>query len=274
MIINYCTYCKREDYLFVYFSFSYTIKENCLIREELNEMKQQKTGLYILIVYCVMQLSGAFFTPLLYKIFEGIDVQNPVLLAYGWWVFSSMGIATVITLLLIRKNHSFLQPLKGKSTTLGITIGWGILGFLLVFLGQGVAAYIELALGVEPGSENTAQFIEIAHAVPFAIFSIVLFAPILEELIFRRIIFGTLLPKTNFFVAASVSAIVFAIIHFDFTHILLYAVSGFIFAFIYHKTKRIIASMISHMLLNGFVVLFQFYGETIQKFLETYSQMP
>ena len=130
------------------------------------------------------------------------------------------------------------------------------------------------ALGVKPGSENTAQFIEIAQEVPLAILSIVLFAPILEELIFRRIIFGSLLPKTNFFVAASVSAIVFAIIHFDFTHILLYAVSGFIFAFIYHKTKRIMASIISHMLLNGFVVLVQFYGDDIQKFFKTFSQMP
>ena len=130
------------------------------------------------------------------------------------------------------------------------------------------------ALGVKPGSENTAQFIEIAQEVPLAILSIVLFAPILEELIFRRIIFGSLLPKTNFFVAASVSAIVFAIIHFDFTHILLYAVSGFIFAFIYHKTKRIMASIISHMLLNGFVVLVQFYGDDIQNFFKTFSQMP
>lgn len=237
-------------------------------------MKQQKTGLYILIIYCVMQLSGAIFAPLLLILFKSMDVKNPPLVASGWWVFLSMGIATLVTLLLIRKDNNFLRPLKGKQSPIGQTIGWGVVGFFLVFLGQGVAATIELKLGVEPGSENTAQFIEIAHAVPWAIFSIVIFAPILEELIFRRIIFGSLFPKTNFFVAASVSAIVFAIIHFDFTHILLYAVSGFIFAFIYHKTKRIVASIISHMLLNGFVVLFQFYGEAIQKFLETYSQMP
>ncbi|QFG00445.1 CPBP family intramembrane metalloprotease [Psychrobacillus glaciei] len=236
-------------------------------------MKQQKTGLYILIVYCVMQLSGAIFTPLLHKLFVSRDFENPVLLSYGWWVFISMGVATLITLLLVRKNDDFLTPLKGKPSPLGKTVGWGVLGFFLVLLGQGVAANIEIKLGVEPGSENTAQFIEIAHAVPLAIFSIVLFAPILEELIFRRLIFGSLLPKTNFFVAAAVSAIVFGIIHFDFTHILLYAVSGFIFAFIYHKTKRIMASIISHMLLNGFVVLFQFYGEAIQKFLETYTNM-
>lgn len=221
-----------------------------------------------------MQLSGALFAPLLYKLFQTMDIKNPAMIASGWWVFISMGIATLITLLLIRKDNTFLRSLKGQQASLGTAIGWGIIGFFLVFFGQIVAANIEMALGVEPGSENTAQFIEIAHSVPFAIFSIVIFAPILEELIFRRIIFGSLLPKTNFFVAASVSSVAFAIIHFDFTHILLYAVSGFIFAFIYYKTKRIIASITSHLLLNGFVVLFQFYGETIQKFLESYSQMP
>ena len=237
-------------------------------------MKQQKTGLYVLIIYCVMQLSGVVFIPLLYKLIQAMNVKDSELTTYGWWLFISMGIATFFTLYIIRKDNTFLRPLKGQKATLVGTIGFGILGFFLVFLGQMFAANLEIKLGVEPGSANTEQFIEIAHSVPLAIFSIVIFAPILEEIIFRRIIFGSLLPKTNFIVAALVSAVAFAIIHFEFTHILLYAVSGFIFAFIYYKTKRILASIISHMLLNGFVVLVQFYGEAIRKFLETYSQMP
>ncbi|WP_277585077.1 CPBP family intramembrane glutamic endopeptidase [Psychrobacillus antarcticus] len=239
-------------------------------------MKQQKTGIYILIVYCIMQLSGAVlvpFLPSLYNFFETRGVEDPALNISGWWVFLSMGIATIITLLIIRKDNTYLKQLKGTPSLILQTISWGFAGFFLVLVGQGIAASIELRFGVDPGSDNTTQFIEIAQAVPFAIFSIVIFAPILEELIFRRIIFGTLLPKTNFFVAASVSAIAFGIIHFDFTHILIYAVSGFIFSYIYYKTKRIIASIISHMLLNGFVVLVQFYGEDIQNFLKQYSNL-
>ena len=239
-------------------------------------MKQQKTGIYILIVYCVMQLSSGLLVPILpqlYSLLETKGIENPALFISGWWVFLSMGVATLVTLLIIRKDNTYLKPLSGKPSPILQTIGWGIVGFFLVLVGQGIAANIELKFGVDPGSENTTQFIEIAQAVPLAIFSIVIFAPILEELIFRRIIFGTLLPKTNFFVAASVSAIVFGIIHFDFTHILIYAVSGFIFSFIYYKTKRIIASIISHMLLNGFVVLVQFYGDEIQQFLKSYSNV-
>lgn len=239
-------------------------------------MKQQKTGIYILIVYCVMQLSSGLLVPILpqlYSLLETKGIENPALFISGWWVFLSMGVATLVTLLIIRKDNTYLKPLNGKPSPTLQTIGWGIVGFFLVLVGQGIAANIELKFGVDPGSENTTQFIEIAQAVPLAIFSIVIFAPILEELIFRRIIFGTLLPKTNFFVAASVSAIVFGIIHFDFTHILIYAVSGFIFSFIYYKTKRIIASIISHMLLNGFVVLVQFYGDDIQQFFKSYSNV-
>ncbi|QGM32465.1 CPBP family intramembrane metalloprotease [Bacillus sp. N3536] len=237
-------------------------------------MKQQKTGLYILITYCVMQLSGALFAPLLLIIFNYFGLENARYLASGWWVFLGMGIATVITLLMIRQDKNFIRPLKGKASGLPGAIGWGILGFLMVLYGQTLAANIEIRFfGIEAGSENTSQFMDLGNSVPFVFFSIVLFAPILEELIFRRIIFGTLLPKTNFFVAALVSSLSFAVIHFEFTHILIYAVSGFIFAFIYYKTKRIITSIIAHMLLNGFVVIVQLYNEEIVNFLKRLAEL-
>ena len=103
-------------------------------------MKQQKTGLYILITYCAMQVSGAIFAPLLFKLFTSMEFKNPALLASGWWVFLGMGIATLITLLLVRKDTGFLIPLKGTQSTLLKTVGWGIIGFFLVFVGQGIAA--------------------------------------------------------------------------------------------------------------------------------------
>ncbi len=73
--------------------------------------------------------------------------------------------------------------------------------------------------------------------------------------------------------AAIVSAIFFAIIHFDFSHILLYTICGLIFAFLYHKTKRIWTSIIAHVMLNGFVTLVQFYAEPLQKFLQELEKM-
>ena len=75
-----------------------------------------------------------------------MECKNPALSTSGWWIFISMGIATLITLLIIRKDNDFLSPLKGQQATLGDTIGWGILGFFLVFFGQIIAARLELEL--------------------------------------------------------------------------------------------------------------------------------
>lgn len=240
-------------------------------------MKKNKTAFYLLLVYIIMQLSGLLFAPLLLSFFlsqDGMEEQKAKLLASGWWIFFSMSIATLISIAILRKDKPFLKNLKGKKSSIGASIGWGVIGFFLVLFGQSLAAFIEGTLGISQGSENTKMFVTIAKTAPVAILSIAIFAPILEELIFRRVIFGSLVQTTNFFIAGLVSAIVFALIHFDFTHILLYAVSGFIFAFLYYKTKRILTSIISHMLLNGFVVLIQLNAENIeryQKYLESLS---
>ena len=104
------------------------------------------------------------------------------------------------------------------------------------------------------------------------ILSAVIFAPVLEEIIFRRVIFGSLIQKYNFWISAIVSGVVFSAIHLEFEHLLLYAVCGLIFAFLYYKTKSIWTSIIAHMLLNGSVTLIQFYYEPIKDFLDKYSK--
>ena len=223
-----------------------------------------------------MQLSGLVFAPLLYVMFTsmGIESAKSELLASGWWIFISMLAAVILVGMFGMKDKKFYDVFKGVKSPTWQVILWGILGFFMVLLGQMIAGTIEQKMfGIDPGSENTMTLIEIAKVAPVAIFAIVFFAPFLEEIIFRRVIFASLMRKTNFFVSAAVSAIVFAIIHMDFSHILLYAVSGFIFAFLYHSTKRLLTSIIAHMLLNGFVVLINLNQDKIQQFIEYMEQL-
>lgn len=236
-------------------------------------MSHQKIAFSLLITYVIMQLSGAVGPLPLLFLFEQAGSPDPEMQAIGWWIFGSMLAAVIIFIYFIRKDKTFLKPLGPKPSTAAGVLGWGIIGFFMVLFGQALAAGFEQLIGIEPGSENTALFIEIARSVPVVIFSIIIFAPILEEILFRRILFGMLLPRTNFFIAALISSIMFGIIHFELTHIILYSVSGFIFAFIYYKTKRIAASILAHMLLNGFVVLVQFFAEDLQRFAERYGQL-
>src|SRR5690625_5581613 len=63
--------------------------------------------------------------------------------------------------------------------------------------------------------------------------------------------------KMNFFLAALLSSIIFASMHLYFSHLLIYTSMGFVFAFLYVKTKRIIVPIVVHMSLNSFAVIGQ-----------------
>ncbi|MER2030944.1 MAG: CPBP family intramembrane glutamic endopeptidase [Solibacillus sp.] len=169
-----------------------------------------------------------------------------------------------MSFILISRNKQFWEVFKGEKASIGASIGWGIIGFFLVFLGQTIGAYIELALGIDMGSENTEAIMGVTKVAPIMILATVFLGPILEELVFRRVIFGSIIQNYNFWIASIISAIVFAAIHMDFTHILLYTICGMIFAFLYHKTKRLLTPIIAHILLNGFVTFIQMNADKFQ----------
>ncbi|MBD8016276.1 MULTISPECIES: CPBP family intramembrane glutamic endopeptidase [Planococcus] len=235
-----------------------------------------KTPLYVLLIFIAAQLSPILFiSPTLnYFLDQGMDREAAGAATSGWLIFLTMGIGFILTLLIIFRDKRFFDIWKGTKSTVLMSVVWGFLGFLLLLIGQSVAALIEMkVLGIDPGSENTASLVYIAEAVPLAIVSIVLFGPILEELVFRRVLFGSLNQTTNFFFATAISALVFALIHFDFTHLLLYFTTGLILAFLYQKTKRIITPIIAHMCLNGYVMLIQLNMDKILEFQEQMEKL-
>lgn len=172
----------------------------------------------------------------LLALFTGTPDEQLIKLS-GWWSTISFAIAFIVSFLLISRNNNFWNVFSGEKMPLGKAIGWGVIGFFLVFLGQTIGAYIELALGIDMGSENTEAIMDVTKVAPVMIIATVFLGPVLEELVFRRVIFGSIIQHYNFWIACDISAIVFAAIHMDFTHIILYTICGLIFAFLYHKTK-------------------------------------
>ena len=232
-------------------------------------LKNWKIYLYLVLTYVAMQIGSVFLAETLIQYFNG-DASLTALEAryhgFAWSLFISNILAVIVFYLLIFRKKNFFQVFKGKSASLGYTILWGVLGFFLALLGQMVAGMIEVSLGVEAGSENTALLSNIAKVSPIIIISMVLFAPILEEFIFRRVLFGGLYQKTNFVIAALVSALIFAAVHGELQHILIYTAPALVFSYIYYKTKRLLAPIIAHLLMNGFVVIVQLNIEKLEEF--------
>ncbi len=83
-------------------------------------------------------------------------------------------------------------------------------------------------------------------------FSVLIVAPIFEEIFFRYYIFAGLLKKYSFLTALLVSSILFALIHIDSPRNLIPTfVFGIITAFVYFRTQKIIYSILLHFFTNA-----------------------
>lgn len=217
----------------------------------------------IIIVYIGMQLSSLIGLPLLTYGFTHFGVKQS--LAVPIWLLASFTLALMIVLFILRKEMTD-RGLREKRSPVGQSILWAISGVFLALFAQYVAAIIENLMGINMGSENTKGILNIINAFPLAIIVTSIFGPILEEIVFRKIIFGALYQRFNFFISAIISSLIFAAAHMEFQHLLLYSAMGFTFAFLYVKTKRIIVPMFAHVTMNTLVVLVQsVYKDDIER---------
>ncbi|MGM8213854.1 lysostaphin resistance A-like protein [Virgibacillus sp. W0430] len=224
---------------------------------------------YVIITYVIMQFSTFIVTPLLYTLLP-ISKMNAAI----YWSVASFIIGLVIVLFLMKPDMKQM-PSRDAANSSSIVL-WSIVGVFMAYTAQFIAIYIETEwLGITIGSENTAMIVEISRMAPIFIIIPAVIAPILEEIIFRKIIFGSLYKRTNFFIAAIISALVFGFIHGEPIHILIYASMGFVFAFLYVQTKRIIVPIIVHMCLNTISVSLQllFDPEDLDRMLEKQQEV-
>jgi uncharacterized protein len=222
----------------------------------------------VILTYISMQLSAIIGVPIL--MLMGMDEKQII----GIWTLFSFSIGFIIILLLLRQDMTE-RHLNRERSSRSDAIIWSIAGIFMAFMAQYVAVLIEISVfGIEPGSENTEMIVELAKATPALILVVAVIGPILEEIIFRMIIFGSLYKRYNFWVAAIISSVIFAAVHMDFEHILVYTFMGVVFAFLYVKTKRIIVPIAAHVALNSFVMLVQVvFGDRLMELQRKLEEM-
>jgi membrane protease YdiL (CAAX protease family) len=82
-------------------------------------------------------------------------------------------------------------------------------------------------------------------------------SPIIEEVVFRKLIFGYLNVKVGFWLAAITSSIIFATAHANYVNWLGYFLVSMLWSWIYKKTGNIMILIILHISLNtiSFIVM-------------------
>jgi hypothetical protein len=82
----------------------------------------------------------------------------------------------------------------------------------------------------------------------------VILAPIIEETLFRGLLYPWLRKRVGIILAAVISAILFALFHFDARGAIQYCALGIILALVYERSRSIPAVALVHALWNAWVL--------------------
>lgn len=225
---------------------------------------------FVILTYLAVQFSGLLGLPFFMYLGKMFGIEEDLLVAksIAYWSVFSFAIGLLLILFFLRHDMKENERIH-KKAPISISIIWAMIGVPLAFTAQIIAVYIEQLIGIQPESANTENLMAISEQAISMVLVIAIFGPILEEIIFRKIIFGSLYKRFNFFISALLSSIIFGIAHWEFEHLILYAAMGFTFAFLYVQTNRILVPIIAHMAMNSFVVIMQFFQAELQEYIKS-----
>lgn len=190
------------------------------------------------------------FSPVIFAPFIGANVQQLIQISTVSYI------AGALLLLLYWKKS---QPLTIERTNRsGISsILLGLASILISLVLQMVLLQIETRLTNQPAaSQNTQNIVQLIQENSVFIIATTVAGPIMEEMVFRRAIFGSLNERFGFLLPAIISSLLFALAHQD-GHYLLYGGLGFFFCWLYQYTGKIWTSMITHVGMNLIVIIAQ-----------------
>ncbi len=160
----------------------------------------------------------------------------------------------------IIQHHKYLKEkwidfIKNFKKYFSISFKYWFIGFIIMMLSNAIISYFFKGLG--QNEENVQLLIKKLPVIAF--FLTTVFAPIVEEMIFRKYLQDSFNNKTIYMI---VSGLIFGLIHvmgadnpLEYLLIIPYGSLGFMFAKIINETDNIYNSIMMHMLHNGFLTL-------------------
>lgn len=145
--------------------------------------------------------------------------------------------------------------LSGFGTHAGQAIGGLLLLAPLLLLALLTTELIARAMGIRPESIEIARLVRSALSDPVAawlLFGVaVVGAPVMEELLFRGLLFRSLRGWMPFWPAAAASSLLFAVMHGYRVIPLVQLILGLFFCRLYERTGSLSASMVAHSANNA-----------------------
>lgn len=170
--------------------------------------------------------------------------------------------STFISSLLSLYLFYLWNPVKGCEVSFSRKKGGGKLVLLSLFLGVVGIVFSGFILSFFQSDYD--HLLELSKKILatgwVGVVPVVLFIPILEELVFRKICIVALLTEVKPIWAIILSSVLFGLLHVQPVQILGASILGVVFGCVFYLTRRTLPSIILHVANNGFYVYNLKYG--------------
>ncbi len=173
----------------------------------------------------------------------------------GFLTQSVMG-AVLISLMLARGFK--LRDLGYRAAPVPSMLGSVGKAFGLIILFYIIYASILTSLGLTPPGDTVYTFLLSQRSLVFValnLFLAAVLAPVLEETVFRGLIYQSLRSKLGPWPSALLSAALFSALHLDIWGFATRMFLGVVMAYLYEKYRSVYPSMVLHSVNNGFIFL-------------------
>lgn len=194
--------------------------------------------------YCLVMMA----TPVLWNLSQNNSVYYPTLT-----VIEFLG---VLAMIYFAHKYAFKDQfmLKTLSLTKIKEVLYVVLGICAIFLAQAIGSFIDInVFGQTQYSANTGYLLTVLAKYPYFLLAVVLFAPIMEEFVFRKVLFANFANVIAPLSSALISSLIFSLAHQD-GHYLTYMFMGLVLCFIYARTGKIRDTIMIHVFMNLIIV--------------------
>jgi len=222
-----------------------------------NYIKSALLGIIAMLVYFILpELQGTFF--------EIFNVDITTLSTNIKILYSALVEILIMSIIIITFNKSlkndYKDMKKNHKTYYKNYFKYYLIGLMTMMISNVIITLI--SGGSTAGNQDMID--ELFKISPIYIyFSSVVFAPVVEELVFRKAIRNIITNKTLFILA---SGLVFGGLHVigtieawhDILYLIPYSSLGIAFAYIFYKTNNIFVTIGLHFMHNGILIALQF----------------
>ncbi len=207
-------------------------------------------------------------------------IQNDYRPIPGWSLAIFLLAAPAIGFLIVR-----LMPDQEMLTVLGAFFTIGLLATIVAVAPLGRAAIPALGLrganwkypvfgalgtlalsigvsqiGIEPkGMKQVLDVVREPRELVLSLLLLAVLAPLVEELVFRGLLYGWVAGRWGSVAAWIASSLAFAAAHYEPAHIVLVLPLGFLFGWLRRRTDSLLPSLFAHIVNNGFALLAAVY---------------